>query len=269
MQFTFAKLGPFFPGHLGKLAYRLWFTTHRFNRPEAENRAAEQADRTITRVNNVDITTWSWGDGPPVLFIHGWSGRGTQAVHFLQPLIRSGFRVVSFDAPAHGETKGNRTSMLEIADVVLAMEKEHGRFASTITHSFGGMIMAYAANQGFCTDSAVCICPPASIDTILASFQRSLELPDSVLDAMKRRLFAHYGSDLDRRVSMLGNVRSLSIPALVIHDDKDRDVPWNDGKAVADAWPGARFMLTHGLGHRRILRDPSTIAAVTDFIANR
>ena len=269
MQTAFAKLGPHFPGYFSKLAYKLWFTTHRFKRPEAENLAADRAERSIIEINNIPVTVWSWGKGRPVLFIHGWSGRGTQAVHFLQPLIDSGYRVISFDAPAHGETKGTRTNMLEIAEVILALGENLGPFHGAITHSFGGMILAYATSKGFSPQCAVCICPPASIDTILLNFQQSLELPATVFAAMKARLYAHYGSDLDRRASTLKNVQALSIPALIVHDKQDRDVPWQDGKAVADAWPGAEFMLTRGLGHRRILRDPATVTAVADFITSR
>ena len=269
MRFAFSRLGPVFPGYFSKLAFELWFTTRRFKRPHHENTAAMNADRTIININNTSITVWSWGNGKPVLFIHGWSGRGTQAIHFLEPLLENGYRVISFDGPAHGETDGKQTNMLEMAEVVTALGECYGPFHSAITHSFGGMILAYAITRGFHTDSAVCICPPATMDAILDNFQKALQLPDSVLTAMIARLHRHYGSDLDKRVSTLNNVRSISIPALIIHDDKDREIPWEDGKAVADDWPGAEFKLTHGLGHRRILRDPSTVAAVTDFITNR
>jgi pimeloyl-ACP methyl ester carboxylesterase len=81
-------------------------------------------------------------------------------------------------------------------------------------------------------------------------------------------LYINYGDDLEKRVSTLKNVRTLSIPALIIHDENDHDIPWQDGKAVADAWPGAEFILTHGLGHRRVLRNPAIVMAVTDFIRN-
>ena len=53
---------------------------------------------------------------------------------------------------------------------------------------------------------------------------------------------------------------------MVIHDENDRDVPWQEGAALANAWPGAQFVRTSGLGHRRILRDPDVIARVTAFI---
>jgi pimeloyl-ACP methyl ester carboxylesterase len=56
------------------------------------------------------------------------------------------------------------------------------------------------------------------------------------------------------------------LPALIIHDRDDRDVPWQEGEAVARAWPHARFLRTEGLGHRRILRDPEVIDRVLRFL---
>ena len=268
IRFAFSKLGPLLPRYFGNTAYKLWFTTHRFKRPTIENTAASSAHRSSININGVDVAVWRWGEGRPVLFIHGWSGRGTQVAHFLKPLIASGYRVISYDGPAHGETDGKQTSMLEIADVVLALGEKYGPFHSTITHSFGGMVLAYASTLGYSAASAVCICPPATIDTILDNFQRSLQIPDSVMAVMTRKLYDNYGSNLEKRVSTLKNVRTLSIPALIIHDKDDMEIPWKDGKAVADAWPDSQFLLTRGLGHRRILRNPDTVLAVTEFIKN-
>jgi len=268
MQFAFSRLGPIFPGFFGKSAYKLWFTTHRSKRPVTEDTAANKAERSSIHINGIDVAVWSWGEGRPVLFIHGWSGRGTQIMHFLEPLISSGYRVISFDGPAHGETFGRSTSMLEIADVVLALGEKYGPFHSTITHSFGAMVLAYASTLEFNTSSAVCICPPARTSSLFDNFQRSLQIPDSVLTVMKNKLYSTYGSNFEKRVSTVTNVRTLSTPALVIHDDNDLEIPWEDGKAVADAWPESQFIMTHGLGHSRILRNPETILAVTEFVKN-
>jgi pimeloyl-ACP methyl ester carboxylesterase len=57
----------------------------------------------------------------------------------------------------------------------------------------------------------------------------------------------------------------LALPALVVHDLRDREVPWQDGEQYAIHWPGARLLATEGLGHARILGDPSVIAAVVGF----
>lgn len=44
-------------------------------------------------------------------------------------------------------------------------------------------------------------------------------------------------------------LRSVRLPALVIHGDADTLLPWEHGKATADAIPGAEFVLVGGLGH--------------------
>ena len=49
----------------------------------------------------------------------------------------------------------------------------------------------------------------------------------------------------------------------------DSEVPWQQGELLADAWPGARFVLTQGLGHTRSLRDNETIQKVVNFIVDR
>jgi hypothetical protein len=47
-------------------------------------------------------------------------------------------------------------------------------------------------------------------------------------------------------------------------------VPWTEGKVFSHHWPGARFLLTEGLGHsRRILRDDGIVRVVAGFIAGR
>jgi hypothetical protein len=61
----------------------------------------------------------------------------------------------------------------------------------------------------------------------------------------------------------------MGTPLLVVHDRDDNEVPWQDGAIIARAWPDAVFSSTGGIGHRRILRDPSVIRAVATFVAER
>jgi pimeloyl-ACP methyl ester carboxylesterase len=57
--------------------------------------------------------------------------------------------------------------------------------------------------------------------------------------------------------------------ALVIHDRNDRMVRWKQGAQFAAAWPGARLLVTEGLGHGRILEDDAVTRAAADFVAER
>ncbi len=61
-------------------------------------------------------------------------------------------------------------------------------------------------------------------------------------------------------------VGQLQVPALVLHDRDDIDVPMRYGKAIAEAWPGAEFVRTEGLGHHLIMRDPAVMDRVAGFV---
>ena len=58
----------------------------------------------------------------------------------------------------------------------------------------------------------------------------------------------------------------MSQPLLVVHDEDDVDVPWQDGKTYAEAWPDSTLLTTRGMGHRRILREEEVLHAVAEFL---
>ena len=66
------------PRLAGHWVYHLWFTTHRFAEPGRESRWREQAQQFNLPHKYGPLAMYSWGEGPPVLLVHGWNGRGTQ-----------------------------------------------------------------------------------------------------------------------------------------------------------------------------------------------
>jgi pimeloyl-ACP methyl ester carboxylesterase len=63
--------------------------------------------------------------------------------------------------------------------------------------------------------------------------------------------------------------RGARTPLLAFHDPEDREVPWHDAAAIAQAWPGARLIDVPRVGHHRILRDPAVIAQAVSFLSQR
>jgi len=268
MRFMFAALGPLFPGLMGRWAYRLWFRTRRFPESAAGKRISRNAQRETLLVDNIPVAIYSWGKGSVVLFVHGWSGRGSQVAAFVEPLTAAGFQVVAVDAPGHGDTPGNSTNILECAAVLQAVSAHFGPVHAALTHSFGGMVLAYAMNHGMSAERVVSISAPAYVDYLMEGFAETLAIPATVMVAMHRRMEQQFPDSLWERLSTVHNVRHLTTPALIIHDEDDVSVPWQQGRMIADAWSGARFMKTSGLGHGRILRDRQVIKEVVKFIAS-
>jgi len=267
MRALFATLGPVFPGTMGGWAYDLWFRTRRYPDSNAGKRAAARAERATLQVDSTPVAVYSWGSGPAVLFIHGWTGRGTQVAAFVEPLTSAGYRVIGVDAPGHGETPGDRTNILECTAVVKAVGEAYGPLHGAITHSFGGMVLAYAMNHGVSVSRVVCLSPPARVEFLVERFANIMNMPAAVIAELRRRLEQRFDTTIWEAVSTDSNARKLEVPALIIHDEDDEGVPWQQGQMIADAWPGARFIRTQGLGHNRILRDPATVRTVVGFIS--
>src|SRR5262245_12740123 len=99
------------------------------------------------------------------------------------------------------------------------------------------------------------------------SFSRTADA-ESVRSAMQSAIEARFGVPWEE-LEIARMAPRLAARALLIHDRDDRMVPWTQGRAFAQHWPGARFLLTAGLGHGRILQDDGIVRAIADFIVGR
>jgi len=266
-RLLFTAGGIIAPGATGRFAYNVWLTPQRFKTPESEKSAEQSARIGQLEVNDKVITTYEWSQsGPTILLAHGWSGRGTQLGAFIPPLLERGFHVISFDAPAHGKSSGKQTTLYEISETIEALQAKHGAFHSAITHSFGGPCLAVAMKHGVSAGRVVNICPPAHTRDMIDKFADMLSINEKTRQILIEHMEENFGEDVWQDTSMPLNIRKLDIPALVIHDADDLDVPWQEGQLIADAWKDAEFISTSGLGHRRILRDPEVIQKTVEFI---
>lgn len=270
-QLAFRIGGRLSPKIASRFAYRLWLTSPRFKTPASEHSALESAIVEFHPIKNHKIATYCWGRTKPVakpivLLVHGWSGRGTQLGSFVEPLLDAGYRVLSFDAPAHGKSSGKQTTIYEIADVILALQQHYSQFDAVISHSFGGPCTALAVQNGLKIKHFVAICPPASLNGLVAKFISALQLTEKTSTQLIRRIEKSFGKHIWKDLSMTTMVENINVPGFVIHDTHDIDIPWEEGQAVAYAWNNAPFKITGELGHRRILRDKGVIESAINFI---
>jgi len=251
----------------GRWVNRLWFRTQRFPEPAREKAWLASAERLTLTHGGRPLAVYRWGAGPTVLLVHGWHGRGGQLGAFVAPLVAAGFRVVAFDAPAHGRTPGHATNLPEVSEALSQVAAAFPPLHGVIAHSFGAASTLVAISRGLAPRRVVTLSAPASIEFLMDSFAAQLELPAAVMDVHRRLMEQRFGADVWRRLSPTVIARGIDIPALLVHDQQDHDVPWQEGETLAHAWPNAISIQTQGLGHRRILRDPAVVARSVAFMA--
>jgi pimeloyl-ACP methyl ester carboxylesterase len=256
------------PALAARVAERLFMTPTRARRSAAEIEMLAAARARPMRVGTRRIETWVWGAGPRVLLVHGWGGRGAQLGPLVGPLVARGFSVVTFDAPGHGASDRGMVTIPELTSALRAVADTRGPLAGIVAHSIGATAAVRALWEGLETGAVVLIGPPADLVTPAIRFTEAFGFSREVLERMHRRIEARVG----RSWSAFDSVAlapALAAPLLVVHDRGDAEIPWQHGAALARAWRGAELLMTEGLGHRRMLRDPDVVAATVAFVAAR
>lgn len=262
---VFRAIGPF-PELAGAVAGRLFMTPPH---PRVSSRVAEilsKAEPLSIPWRGRALQAWSWGTGPTVLLVHGWGGYGAQLASFVPALESAGYRAVALDGPAHGKSPGRQTSLVEFADAVLRAAEEAGPLAGIVAHSFGSASTAIAISRGLRSGRVVFVGPASDAELATRRFAAVVGLPESGRRAMQSRLERKVGVQFeDLNIPRLA--ARLDVPLRVVHDRADPEVPWEEGSAIAAAWPGAELVTTQGLGHYRILHDPEVIRGAVEFLS--
>jgi len=211
-----------------------------------------------------DVAVYTAGNGPRVLFVHGWEGSALDFGSLSTVFRAAGFGVVAFDHPAHGRSAGKQTTLPEMARVVMDVARATGPFIAVVGHSLGASAALLALGNGLAARAAALIAPPRDARYFLRLLSNAMGLSEArTMGAIAL---------LERRVGKLGALetdriaRRIRVPGLVLHDRGDRYVPFSHGEAIAAAWPGARFVPTTGLGHRRGLEAPHVQAEILNFV---
>ncbi len=265
---AFGAAGRLAPGATARLAEALFVRTARPAPRPYEVTFLDAAERFEVRVGGETIAGYRWGDPSlaPVLFAHGWWSHAGRFAPLATAIMGAGYRGVAFDAPGHGRSTGWRASMPEFGAAMRAIAKREGRLHAVVGHSLGGAASIFAITRGLDVARAVTIAAPADLPAWALRFRDAFGIPPAAFTRMVSNLEARLGVTWgDLHVPALA--QQLDLPGLVVHDVDDADIPWSEGRAIADRWRGAEMLTTEGLGHRAVLRDPGVIERVVGFLS--
>jgi pimeloyl-ACP methyl ester carboxylesterase len=86
-------------------------------------------------------------------------------------------------------------------------------------------------------------------------------------DIERKLEFRWDDADTDTALAELAAARKLDV--LLIHDRRDREVPFAAAERIAAAVPASRLLATEGHGHTRLLGNAKVIAETIGFLAGR
>jgi len=251
------------PQKAGQLVNRMAFRPSRLPMPSRYEYLLDNTD-SYTRLKHGahSIPVYSWGKGPVILGVHGWAGAGIQFGAWVNPLVEAGYRVVLFDATAHGRAQGSSTDLFEMAEVTAKVADSVGRVHGILAHSMGCIAAARAIKDGLHAQHLVMLAPPLSLTAVMDNLGRQWGLSQDVLDVHLRLMEERFGSSVWDKLNLEALSRSLTQRGMIVINDDDTSIAPNESERISTNWQAAQVLRTSGLGHHRLLWSPLVIETV-------
>lgn len=258
--------GKLSPATAARWAEELFFRPLKADPRPHEEDFLGTGDRFSFETSRGTLAAWSWGNGPTVLLVHGWSSRAARFRVIAPALVASGYRVIAYDHPAHGESPGKRTSLVEVSATLMEVSAQTGPLHAAVGHSLGGAAVAVGLSRGLQLTRAVLIAPFSASPEYVNRFAEIVNLPDTARDLMRQNIERRFQMRFDD-LYVPTLVSNLTTPVLIIHDRSDQDIPFEEGEAIAKAWRGSQLVEVSDLGHHAIMRDSDVAERVARFVA--
>lgn len=188
-----------------------------------------------------------------VVYLHGIADNRGSAIGAIDRLLPLGFDVVAYDARAHGDSGGDRSTygFYEKRDLQRVLDQLPIDGAILIGHSLGAAIALQAAAIEPRIRGVVAASTFSDLRTVAT--ERAFYFPTwSLGPAFKRA--EHDGQFIVDEVSPVLAARQISVPVLLIHGENDRDTKRSHSERVFDALRAPKeLLIVKGAGHNDVL----------------
>lgn len=267
LRFGFQTIGRLFPSTAADIAFKFFSTPTRRAKHRKSDSILEKASIFEVLYANKILKAYQWGEGQQtILLVHGWESRGTALRSFVPTLVEKGYRVVTFDAPAHGDSDGKTLNILHYAGAIKAVINHIGDVEGVICHSFGGAAMVVSlATYDYAIPKLTLIGVPHKIDISVNAATEHMGLPPVVIKRFRKKLEKLTGYRVEDLTAQELNEKIRVGEMLIIHDEQDEVIPFWAAEYAFETWNNATLVVTKGDGHYRIMKNPAVIQRVASF----
>lgn len=266
----FSLLQRLSPKLASRLALNVFLAPPRTRASRWERKFEQQGTRDVVRLGDKQLRLLRHGTGSRrALLVHGWGSRGTHLGSYGEALVQAGYSVYSLDGPAHGESTGSSTDMMEFAHAIAAAAESIHGVDVVVGHSFGAACTLLAIDRcALKTKRLVLISCFADAVFITEAFARFFGIGKTVIHEMRMRLEHRYRNEWEwASLAPKLLIRKYDNPILLIHDLYDDEVPFDHAQALQANHANAQLFSTRNQGHRKILRDRTGIGAAVAFLS--
>lgn len=232
--------------------------------------AFQKAENLSFVLNGITIRGYRWNhpSHKKFLIVHGFESASQNFDRYISPMVRMGYEVLAFDAQAHGISGGKRITLPEYVETLKQVLKRYGPIDAYLSHSFGGLALTQFIETIPHDEKTriVLIAPATETVTAIDSFFRLLQLNDDVRKEFNQLIF-NKGGHWPQHYSIRRAMKHINAKVLWFHDENDDLTPLEDALKIKDEeHKNVEFIITSGLGHRRIYRDNKVSKKIFEFL---
>ncbi len=223
------------------------------------------------KLNGLNIQGYRWNKNNPhkVLILHGFGSAAHNFNSYIIAMLEKGYQVLAFDAPAHGNSEGSTVNAMQYCEMIVKAISLYGPVNDFIAHSFGGIALSLAMEKTAHDENTkiVFIAPATETTTAIDSAFKLLRIKDETIRAEFDRVIFEKSGHPPRWFSIRRAMKNIKATILWIHDEEDAVTPLKDALQVKkEGYTNIEFVITKGLGHRKIYRDTSIQNRIVGFL---
>jgi pimeloyl-ACP methyl ester carboxylesterase len=203
------------------------------------------------------------------LILHGFESSSRNFDQYVGALLKNGYEVLAFDAPAHGQSGGKRITLPLYSEMIRTVVDQYGPIHAFMGHSLGALALVLFLESMPHDDTTrmALIAPAVEATSAVDMFFQLLELSDEVRTAFDAYEYNLYGLPFSW-FSLRRALDKIKAGVLWVQDEDDTVTPLKDTLPIQEERrPNIRFVITRGLGHRKIYRDAKVMQQVVAFLS--
>ncbi len=285
LRVTFRLLGLISPQLAANRTLKLMSTPRRYPEKAHEQAVLNKAKLSTFLYRDGKVQLYRWGEGnQTALLVHGWEGRAGNFGGIIEALLAAGWSVIAFDAPSHGQSVTQPTSMFDFVECLMSLIKDIGPDGeeenrhpvdAVVAHSFGcvAATVALSYDSDLSLSKLVMIASPNRFEDRLQQMVDLFRLSSRIVEKLRPMLQEQANYPIfDFTISDLGNRINVK-DRLLLHDKADKLSLHAWSQQIADQWSqddNARTQLItiEGTGHNRILWDEGVINHIARFLSD-
>lgn len=207
--------------------------------------------------NDFSLIQYEWGkeNNKTAFLVHGWEGQTANFTSLIPTLLEANYRVVSIDAPSHGNSSIGPTNMFEFAEVLKHYFKKE-KPDLVVSHSFGSVNAARVLRllPEFNLSLWLIVTTPNNFKSRINEMAAKFKLSQSV----KQKLINNIQKDVNENINNLNmvtfcsNLKNVN-KALIVHSRLDKVLPVEGAREVNAAFKQSNMIELDNYGHYSIL----------------